>query len=299
MAPAPMGMTAFNTYMWDSELFSEFAAYYLASEFTVIKNYFVFQTMENYRETEFFYWNKFFGLVEKYGYAKISGTFKEMTAQMTDEAALDEESYEGPRFDLFKQVLSQKTGDAIDEYFTGSYITIRGRHYDTEFAGELRSLAFADLRDSDIESMGYMTKLKTLDLQGNQISDIGALGKLINLRQLDLRSNPIKDISALANLANLTWLGLGENDIGDFNVLAELVNLTGLILADSQVSDASMLANLTNLTHLFLSDNQIGSIEPFKKLTNLIRLDLQGNPLSSEQIAELRSALPNTEIIFD
>lgn len=313
-------------YVWDIELFANLAEYYIASELTVINSF--GEIMTAYTPSDDVYWNNFFALAEKYGYAVISDTLKEMF-KLANTVNYDDIDYTAEdaevkmllkKFDLFKQVLSQKTGDNIQEYYDATpVIYIGGKYFSIESV--YISLPSANLGNSDIEPLRNIVNLFSLDLTNNhitdisplaeikslgwlylndnQISDINALAGLTNLSNIDLRGNPVSDISVLAELKNLTWLGLANNQISDFSVLSELNNLTGFIFSDSNISDVSMLTGLTNLTHLLLYNNQISDTSELKKMTNLIRLDLTNNPLTADQIAELREALPNTEIVAD
>jgi len=60
----------------------------------------------------------------------------------------------------------------------------------------------------------------------------------------------------------------------------------------------SALASLTNLTFLLLEGGQISDISPLLGLMNLERLDLLEIQLSVEQMAELREALPDAEMLL-
>ena len=112
--------TALPQYVWDLELLSYFAMFYIASEIpmidatgtTITNDY--WKTWENLPE-----WTKFFGLAEKYGYGIISDTFKEMLALSSADIDLylKLSNDMAARFELFRQILSQKTGDDIDYYF--------------------------------------------------------------------------------------------------------------------------------------------------------------------------------------
>ncbi|MCE2721287.1 MAG: leucine-rich repeat domain-containing protein [Anabaena sp. 49628_E55] len=119
-----------------------------------------------------------------------------------------------------------------------------------------------------------LTKLTTLDLEGNQISDIKPLSNLTKLTSLDLSVNQISDIKPLSNLTKLTSLYLGENQISDIKPLSNLTNLTALSLLFNQISDIKPLSNLTKLTTLKLSGNQISDIKPLSNLTKLTTLKL-------------------------
>lgn len=86
--------------------------------------------------------------------------------------------------------------------------------------------------------------------------------------------------------------------VGDISVLKELNKLIILGFRNSNISDISVLAGLTDLEQLDLEGNQIRDISPLKGLTKLEYLCLSGNPISETQIAELKRALPDTEIIY-
>lgn len=116
---------------------------------------------------------------------------------------------------------------------------------------------------------------------------------------LSMRALNSNDITPLANLTNLTELYLQNNQIRDVSSLANLTNLTELHLWKNEIGNVSPLANLTNLTKLCLAFNGISNVSPLTNLTNLTELDLRLNEISEAQIAELRAALPNCEIIFE
>ena len=53
-----------------------------------------------------------------------------------------------------------------------------------------------------------------------------------------------------------------------------------------------------NATHFNLSSNQISDLAPLRVLNNLIELDLMYNPLTYRTVNQLRTVLPNCEIMF-
>ena len=55
---------------------------------------------------------------------------------------------------------------------------------------------------------------------------------------------------------------------------------------------------LDTLEFLDVSGNNLSSVSPIKQLSSLKWLKLTGNPLTQEQIDELKTALPDCEIIF-
>jgi len=87
--------------------------FYFASEFPMIDGVGTIITSDYWKTWQDLpQWIKFFDLAEKYGYDMISDTFKEMLILITEDYNLLE-----IRFELFRQILSQKTGDDIDLYF--------------------------------------------------------------------------------------------------------------------------------------------------------------------------------------
>jgi internalin A len=162
----------------------------------------------------------------------------------------------------------------------------------------LNSLSITDNFIADISSLKNLTSITSLIISGNRIIDIGSIQNLKNLNTLWISRNKITNIFPLEDLVTLNSLLLGGNQIMDINPLKNLVCLTELHLNDNQIIDVNPLKDLKTLTKLYLGNNQITNITPLKGLLNLKYLNLQGNPLSTEQIDEIKKALPDTQIIF-
>ena len=159
-----------------------------------------------------------------------------------------------------------------------AYITIRDRRFSTALI-EL-NLLFSDLTDEDIVPLRYMTNLRSLNLDHNQIDDITPLTGLINLEVLSLSFNQIGNLTPLAELTDLTFLRLRYNRISNVSPLTDLTNLTQLELDGNQISDITPLTELTELRVLLLSNNLISDITPLTELTNLLDLMLSDNLIS-------------------
>lgn len=158
---------------------------------------------------------------------------------------------------------------------------------DIEAIGMLKNLRTLDIIYADLsdvttfkDSFANLTDLQYLDLSHNDIIDITSLANLINLTDLRLDDNQISDITPLMNLTNLTYLDLGDNQISNITPLTNLTNLTYLNLVDNQISDIRPLANLINLTSLFLTTNQISDVTSLSNLTKLKTLGLGGNQVT-------------------
>lgn len=92
----------------------------------------------------------------------------------------------------------------------------------------------------NIETIGYLTNLTSLNLCYNRIDNISPISKLDKLKDLDLERNKIHDISSIIHLKNLTDLTLSYNPIGDFSPLMELPNLNSLYLVGTSISEKQL-----------------------------------------------------------
>ncbi len=134
-------------------------------------------------------------------------------------------------------------------------------------APALESLNIYDvpLVDSNaINSIGNISTLEELGIEGAGITNISGISNLTNLTALDLSYNQISDISGLSNLTNLKFVYLNDNQISDISALENLTNLIELNLSNNQVSDISAVENLNNLLYIYLSYNKISDFRPLE-----------------------------------
>ena len=157
------------------------------------------------------------------------------------------------------------SGEAVDELKT-YLIACRIQHSELGYVVDLGGQAV--LSDSAM-----------LSLPGMQISDISGIQKLSSLEVVDLSSNLISNIYPL-ELSNSRF------------------SITSLSLRDNLIQDLTPISTLTRIETLDLSNNDISSVLPLMSLSSLRTLILTGNPLSSEEIALLRSALVDCDVIF-
>ena len=123
----------------------------------------------------------------------------------------------------------------------------------------------------------YLTNLKYLLLDNNQLTTLKGIENLTNLEYLYLDNNELTSLpEGISNLTNLVWLDLEDN---------KLTNLEGI-------------ENLTNLKRLDLHNNNITNLpEGIDKLTNLKELYLYNNPISGSEKARLKKIFGN-KVIF-
>ena len=192
---------------------------------------------------------------------------------------------------------------------------------------ELKALRDLDIKDNDSISVGKFEdlqkalpncsiahdELRSTALLGDQelltdalmvtaamkdISDLTPLQAFTKLERLDLPNNSVSDLSPLAGLKHLKVLDLSNNKIENITPLAGCSALKELDLSGNSIADLSALADLTNLTTLKIAYNRVRDLTALYSLTGLKTLDLRGNPLNGDDIAALRTALPDCSIEY-
>lgn len=146
------------------------------------------------------------------------------------------------------------------------------------------------------------TRLRGCDVQHSELVyfvEFGGERIKENATEIILFDRGISDISPLLRFKKLEKLDLGANQIENIYTFQYLsAPLRELHLGNNNISDATPLMYLEDLETLDISGNRLYSVSPIKQLSNLKWLKLTGNPLGEDQVAELRQALPNCEIIF-
>jgi Leucine-rich repeat (LRR) protein len=108
-------------------------------------------------------------------------------------------------------------------------------------------------------SMGYMERLKVLDLIENKlqyppIADVG--DAQYRLEELYLSRNEMRSLDTqLGRFTNLKILALSGNDLRDISSLGKLSKLEELDLRSNKIADVSSLSPLSALKVLALGDN--------------------------------------------
>lgn len=115
---------------------------------------------------------------------------------------------------------------------------------------------------SKMEYVSHISGMQTLWLSGNRITNIPELECNETLKYLDVSMNELEDIAFVENMPALETLYLGSYD---------------------------MVQNETN---------DIGLIDVLANNKNLKFIDLSGLPLHAWQVDDLRTAMPETEIVF-
>ncbi len=164
------------------------------------------------------------------------------------------------------------------------------RIYDNPaLTGEAVDALKAELRGCKIE---HSDLVYFVDVCGTMIKE--------NATEANLFGRGITDISPIMKLKNLEKLDLGANEIENIYTFQYLkAPLKELRIANNRISDCTALMYLDSLELLDISGNRLTSVSPIRLITTLKWLKISGNPLSDAQIADLRAALPDCEIIFE
>ena len=169
---------------------------------------------------------------------------------------------------------------------------------DLQTIGRLSNLEFLSLPRCDgvvsIESLGNLSKLQELNLNGSSITDIQVLTNITSLKSLDLGGTYISDVAPLKNLIELNHLVLPQ-DINDLSSLVNLVNLKSLDGIGYDTCDLTPLKNLVRLQNLDL-DGRLGvsDLSPLSNMIDMRTLSLYGTSVSD--LSPLRS-MKNLEVL--
>lgn len=143
------------------------------------------------------------------------------------------------------------------------------------------SIAGCSLDSTDINVLGSLTALETLDLSDNSLTSISALSNLTTLKYLYIARNGISDLSALSALTSLEMLDASYNRLTEAPDLENGATIKSLCLGSNAISDISTMHRYTNLTYLDLSQNNIKSAKTLAELTALESLTLSSNSIAN------------------
>ena len=124
------------------------------------------------------------------------------------------------------------------------------------------------------------TGLTKLDLSGNDIESLPSeIGKLKKLQELYIIDSGLRALPGeIRMFTDLRILDVHDNE------------LTGI---------PAEIGQLPKIEKIDFSGNQITALpNEIYNLTHLDELNITGNPLDGNMVSELRSRLPNTDIIF-
>ncbi|MDR1689040.1 MAG: hypothetical protein LBS21_10575 [Clostridiales bacterium] len=135
----------------------------------------------------------------------------------------------------------------------------------------------------------------------NSIFDLSEIGELSNLESLTLWGTGTANINEIKKCKNLSELILWDVDLNDTEILSDLTNLEFLRLwtESGTVENLDFLLGLTNLVELQITLQDNNNTQVLSQLKNLKKLEISNCAYSQEKKDELKSALPECEIIYE
>lgn len=157
----------------------------------------------------------------------------------------------------------------------------------------LRRLALSNsgVSASELEAIGSMTGLISLDLSGCGLSSVASLSQLTNLEELLLSDNSIGNITPLEDLSKLTTLDLSNNAVTSLAVLVDLRALTWLSVANNPIDSLTPAAGCTALEYLDLTNCGISDLSAVSGMTALAQLNASGNQIADISVLSNCTAL--------
>ena len=150
------------------------------------------------------------------------------------------------------------------------------------------------------DTIYYYENLEKVVLQGSTIKSLEPLRYLTKVKVLVLDENEISDITPVYDLPNLQHLNLIGNEISNVEGIDKLQTLEELYIGFNLLKDVTPLSNLTNLRCLGLRGNsRVSDISSLSKLTNLVSINLSGTSVTKEDADRLFGLLPGCKVIFD
>ena len=196
-----------------------------------------------------------------------------------------------------QDILIKKTSD-LQKLFDDNYSHVNASVLIGNFSSSSASSAIR-LNDGKYDYYFHTT---------NQFSDLTYLKSLVYIRDgLYIGNVGMKDVSAISHIKGIQTLWLRGNSLTSVSDLACSETLTYLDVSMNKLSDFSFLAKFPNLKKLYLGSsdkpeketNDIGLLDGLENYKNLELIDLSGLPLHQWQVDDLKSKMPETEIVYN
>lgn len=138
----------------------------------------------------------------------------------------------------------------------------------------LRTLNLSGTAISDLSPIRNLTELTTLNLSRTKVQDLAPLKYAASLEKFDISYTPVSDISVVQKMPMLKWLSVRRTGAVDFSALNDLVEMQQLDLGGTRLSGLDALQNMARLSELDLSATAIQDIEGVNRFQNLVVLDI-------------------------
>jgi hypothetical protein len=184
----------------------------------------------------------------------------------------------------------------------------------------LTTLSLFDNNISDLSPIAGLYNLENLYLRSNDISDLSPLSGLANLTNLDISDNQVTDLAPLNTCRAMDMLWINDNYIASLEPIYTMTGLVRIHMQNNNIGDLSPLKTMTGMLEIYADNNHIDSITPLSDMTKMQWLRLSNNPVTdgaviirfsglkkayldgtlipTEQINEIKSALPEADIAY-
>lgn len=164
------------------------------------------------------------------------------------------------------------------------YVVIAGKQYKKNMTGTL-NVCGADLTNSDIKQMKYLTKLTEIIMSDNpKVTDLSPLSALTGLEKITFHNCNVKDISFTVKMKNLTTIGGENNGISDISALSRHTKLSDVWLHNNNIKDISPLKDSTEMINICFSNNPVSDLSALsgmKKLKQINFIDCKVKSLNA------------------
>ncbi len=147
----------------------------------------------------------------------------------------------------------------------------------------LKTLQLAGCGLTTLAPLEQLTALETLDVTDCIIGDLTPLRNMIWLKTLRLGGNAVTELSPLSGLTALEELDLHGNPLRQLEPIAGLTGLRTLDISATGTARLDCLSGMTALEELNASGNSIDSLAPLEALRKLTVLDLSHNALTDAE----------------
>ena len=158
------------------------------------------------------------------------------------------------------------------------------------------SLVNCELETSDIDALGSLTKLETVDLSDNNLTSISVFANLPELKYVFLTHNNISDITPLTSLSKLLVADLSQNSITELPDFSKAPMIEALYLAKNKISDLSSVHTIPNIITLDVSYNLITNAKNIGMLTMLETLVISNNNVTNFDFLTNLTALSSLDV---
>lgn len=156
---------------------------------------------------------------------------------------------------------------------SGLDFTVLSKHMSLEYL----DLSGCTISTNSLQTIGTLTRLKTLKLSGCALTTIETLAQLTGLTELDLSNNVIDNVGVLSLMLDLETLNLSNNPITSIAGISPCKKLKSLDISNCDVASLTSLNDKTMLTSLLAANNKVTTLADLANCTALETLDIQAN----------------------